>query len=245
MLGFNSPVMKTALSGRPGLLALAGLALTTAYLSAETRQPTPHSSATITGSYLEVRSCDVYTGPCFANAEMGSDGKEATLVWSIDRGTWNGTRLDGLKVIAVVRTKDTLGDIKYEEPKGDTVLILDQRATGEQRKALTSFARQTASKLIGKVVDTHALPIESTIGNCLKEGTCAEVKAGELVKITTRCLCDDDHVCGNEYLYYPPLTKIRNPIAAFTETFAYRGDALNVKWDTTGLRSAYVGAFAL
>jgi len=29
----------------------------------------------ITGDYLEVRSGDIYTGPCFANAEMGLTGK--------------------------------------------------------------------------------------------------------------------------------------------------------------------------
>ena len=37
-------------------------------------------AATISGTYLEVRSCDVYTGPCFSNAEMGSNGKEAILL---------------------------------------------------------------------------------------------------------------------------------------------------------------------
>ena len=41
----------------------------------------------ISGNYLEVRSCDVYTGPCFANAEMGLTGKEGILVWSIREGS--------------------------------------------------------------------------------------------------------------------------------------------------------------
>ena len=36
---------------------------------------------TISGDYLEVRSCDVYTGPCVANAEMNLSGKEGMLVW--------------------------------------------------------------------------------------------------------------------------------------------------------------------
>ena len=37
----------------------------------------------ISGDYLEVRSCDVYTGPCFANAEMNLTGKEGMLLWSV------------------------------------------------------------------------------------------------------------------------------------------------------------------
>ena len=60
------------------------------------------SQPAITGDYLEVRSCDIFTGPCFANAEMGLTGKEAIMVWSVKEGSWQGTALDGLSVIAVV-----------------------------------------------------------------------------------------------------------------------------------------------
>ena len=36
--------------------------------------------AEISGDYLEVRTCDVYTGPCFGNAEMSLAGKEAVML---------------------------------------------------------------------------------------------------------------------------------------------------------------------
>src|SRR6188472_208815 len=77
----------------------------------------------IQGDYLEVRSCDVYTGPCFANAEMGLAGKEGMLVWNIKAGAWNGVSLNGLSVIAVVRTDDTLMDMRYQPRSGKAVLI--------------------------------------------------------------------------------------------------------------------------
>ena len=214
--------------------------LITSSLATETCQ-----AKEITGSYLEVRSCDVYTGPCFSNAEVGLEGREAMLVWTIAEGSWKATDLAGLSVIAVVRTRDTLGDIKYEEPHGDAVLILDKRADDAQRAALSCFAKSAASKLIGRVVNTHTAEIEANLGNCQKEGTCAEVRADDLVAITTRCLCAGDHLCGNEYLYYPPLTKIQNAVAAFTEIFSYQGDELALKWASSGLRSAYLGAFSL
>ena len=54
---------------------------------------------TIYGQYVEVRSCDVYTGSCFANAEMGLTGEEAILTWSITNGHWHGVSLEGLSVI--------------------------------------------------------------------------------------------------------------------------------------------------
>ena len=109
----------------------------------------------ITGTYLEVRSCDVYTGPCFSNAEMGSNGKEAILTWSITKGAFNNVDLAGLNVVAVVRTKDTLGDIKYAQPRGKAVLIIDARANTAQRAALAAFAKARAGKLIGEVLATR------------------------------------------------------------------------------------------
>src|SRR2546425_12248539 len=82
------------------------------------------SAPAISGDYLEVRSCDVYTGSCFANSEMGLAGKEGILVWSVREGTWKGTSLDGLSVIAVVRTDGTMGDLRYQPQSGQAVLIL-------------------------------------------------------------------------------------------------------------------------
>ena len=178
-------------------------------------------AAPISGTYLEVRSCDVYTGPCFSNAEMGSNGKEAILTWSIKKGAWNNIDLAGLNVIAVVRTKDTLGDIKYAQPRGKTVLIVDARANPAQRAALAAFAKARAGKLIGKVLATRVEKITAAIGDCTKAGTCA----------------------SNEYLYYPPLTKIRNATAAFTQMFAYQGGDLGIKWISIGQRGAFVGTF--
>jgi Protein of unknown function (DUF1326) len=203
------------------------------------------SALGISGRYLEVRSCDVYTGPCFANAEMGLDGKEAILVWSITKGTWHGTDLSGLSVIAVVRANETLGDLKYAQPQGDAVLIVDEKASPAQQAALAGFAKAAAKKLIGDVVQTQSAQINASLGDCTKKGTCATVTAGGLVTISTRCLSDGDHACGNEDLFYPPLTKADGAKAAFAEMFCFQGDGLNMKWATTGLRSAYVGAFTL
>ena len=91
------------------------------------------SEPTISGDYLEVRSCDVYTGPCFANAEMNVTGKEGIMVWSVREGNWQGTSLSGLSVIAVVCTDGTLGDVRYQPRAGRAVLIVDENANAAQR----------------------------------------------------------------------------------------------------------------
>ena len=44
--------------------------------------------------------------------------------------------LDGLSVVAVVRTDNTLGDLKYQPRAGKAVLIVDEKANAQQKKAL-------------------------------------------------------------------------------------------------------------
>jgi len=199
--------------------------------------------AEISGDYLEVRTCDVYTGPCFANAEMGLSGKEAILVWSIREGQWKNTALDGLKVIAVVKTEDTLGDQSYQPRTGKAVLVVDAKATSEQREALLDFARARAGKLIGEVANVKSLNIESSLGTC-KSGGCATVKAGNLININTRCFGENDHKCGNESTYYPPLTEVNGAYPAFTELATFKGTGLNVTFEATGQRSAFLASFS-
>ncbi len=198
----------------------------------------------ISGDYLEVRTCDIYTGPCFANAEMGLTGKEAILTWAVREGTWNGTRLDGLRVIAVVRTDNTMGDQAFAPRAGRAVVIVDARADSRQRDALVGFARSAGGKLINEIAEVKTAAIESNIGTCAKAG-CAAVKAGSLVSVATRCFGDKDHVCGNETTYYPPLTKIAGALPAYTELASYNGTGLNMTFSATGQRSAFIGTFTL
>lgn len=201
------------------------------------------SQPTIQGDYLEVRSCDIYTGPCFANAEMGTTGKEAMLVWSVKEGSWEGTSLDGLSVIAVVRADATLGNMKYEPRSGKAVLIVDEKASPSQRQALQSFARSMAGKLIKEVADVKSSDIQATMGSCSKSG-CAAVKAKGLINISTRCFGDNDHVCGNEDIFYPPLTDVTEALPAYTTIAAFHGKGLDSTWQLTEQRSAFLASFA-
>ena len=216
-------------------IAVVMLAAATAFAG---KQFTP----TISGDYLEVRSCDVYTGPCFANAEVGLTGKEGMLVWSVREGSWNGVKLDGLNVIAIVRTDGTLGDLRYQPRSGKAVLIVDMLATPKQREALAGLARSLAGGLINEVAEVKTAPMEVAIGTCGNKG-CASVKAGNLVQITTRCLGSKDHLCGNEETFYPPLTEVTGAYPVFTELASFDGRGLDLTWALVEKRNAFLGHF--
>ncbi len=203
------------------------------------------AQAAVSGNYVEIRSCDVYTGACFANAEMGLEGQEAILTWSIRKGELDGVKLDGLNVIAVVRAKETLGDVsRFPAIGSKSVLIVDQAATAEQRAALVRFVKEKAGSVLGKTVKVQSAPIsvDMCLAGCSKEG-CATVRAGQLVEVETRCLGGDDHVCGNEELYYPPLTNVAGARAAYTTAGMFRGESLGTQFNEANRRSAYLASF--
>jgi hypothetical protein len=222
--------------GKVFVSALAGLAL--AVLMAVP------ATAAIKGDYLEARSADVYTGPCFANGEVGLVGDEAILAWKIDRGDWKGTSLNGLGVVAVVKAHATLGDPYHSPYPAESVLIVDQKANARQRLALQEFAASMAGELLSHVVRVEAAPIQLTLATGEMHGA-ALLVAGNLASIKTRSLCQGDDKCGNEVVYYPPLVHLTHSMPAFTVEDSFHGQGLDVVWNHIGKRSAFVGSFSL
>ena len=80
----------------------------------------------IRGKYVEARTCQVYTGPCFANGEVGSVGKNAIMTWKIEDGFFAGVDLAGHSAAIVVKCSDTLGFNGLRDAESTkAVLIVD------------------------------------------------------------------------------------------------------------------------
>ena len=199
-------------------------------------------SAALKGDYLEARSADVYTGPCFAMSEVSLTGQEAILAWKVREGDWKGVSLSGLSVVAVVRANATLGDPYHTPYPARSVLIVDSRATSQQRTALAAFAESMAGSLLDHVVRIEAAPIQMTVEHGDLHGA-AKVVAGNFARIETRSLCQGDHLCGNESVYYPPLVALTHSMPAFTLDSSFSGQGLGEVWRNVDKRSAFVGSF--
>ncbi|HZN11065.1 MAG TPA: DUF1326 domain-containing protein [Blastocatellia bacterium] len=198
----------------------------------------------IYGEYVETRSADVYTGPCFANSEVGLVGDQAILAWRVQKGSWEGVRLDGLSVVGVAKASSTLGD-PYSNPyPAKAVLILDERATPEQRAALQSFARSMAGELFKDVVRTETSPISLEMEYHGEHPAAARLEAGTLAGIRTRLLSERDHLCGNETAQYAPLAPTAHSMPAVALLDEFKGEGLGSSWTNRDKRSAYVGHFA-
>src|SRR6516162_8335590 len=137
-------------NGAASSLLLAG-ALIALPACARAARPAGH----VSGQYIESRTADVYTGPCFANSEVNLTGQEAVLGWHVDKGTWENVSLDGLSVTAVVRASATLGDAFSNPFRARAVLIVDEGANAAQRPALVNFAQAQAGLLFSDAAATE------------------------------------------------------------------------------------------
>jgi hypothetical protein len=196
----------------------------------------------IRGDYLETRSADVYTGQCFANGEVNLVGKEAILAWHVQSGSWDGISLQGLTVAAAVRANGTLGD-PYENPyPAKAVLLVDDQATVPQQRALVNFAKRMGGELLNNVEQVIPTQMELVV-NAEHYGA-AMLRAGRFATVETRSIGGQDHLCGNEVTFYPPLTELAHSMPAVALTDTYNGPGLGVSWDLHGKRSAFVGTFS-
>jgi hypothetical protein len=200
-------------------------------------------AAGLSGNYIEARSVDVFTGPCFANGEAEQVGREAVFGWKIAKGSFQGVDLAGLSVVGVVRSVHTLG--LASEPVNPTkaVLIVDNRATGEQRAALAGFAKYMAKDVLSDIVKVDTAPIEFQIQNNNVHTAAAKLTAGSLASIHTRAMSENDHVCRNEDVWYQPLSKVEHAMPAYTLENAYTGKDLGATWNDRLRRSGFVATF--
>ncbi|MFN3325301.1 MAG: DUF1326 domain-containing protein [Bryobacteraceae bacterium] len=199
----------------------------------------------IHGNYIEARTADVYTGPCFANSEVDLVGDLAVFGWKINQGEWRGVKLDGLSVVGVVRAKSTLGNTFQTAYPVKSVIIVDERATPEQQMALKSFAQRMSNDLLTDVVKVERAPISLEITDNNVHTASAKLSAGTLANISTRALNDGDHICTNEEVWYQPLTKVDHAMPAYTLAHNFTGSGLGTTWSNPEKRSAFVATFQL
>jgi len=153
------------------------------------------SAAEPFGEFVELHSCDLYTGGCTASAESTLLGRQMFRAWSIERGLWNGQDLTHLKV-AVLETGST--NLAEKGAIADRAEIFVARDLSQaKREALVSWAAAQ-----------HPLPrgtpvIETEIAY-QRSGQEAVVTVGDTVSLTTMPIgkCSSG-ACGQSLWYEP------------------------------------------
>jgi hypothetical protein len=191
---------------------------------------------------MEARTCQVYTGPCFAAGEVGLTGKDAVMAWSITEGTHNGVDLAGLNVIVVVQASDTLGFEGLNNARSlEAMIVVDDTAKGSRREALIDFAKVQAGKAGKEVKHVQSAPIEMRLDVSELTG---ELRAGNCVELITRQARPGDCICSNESAYYPPLAKVEHFAPGVTISGNISARGLGTRWSIPDSRTAFMATFA-
>ncbi|MFN7803875.1 MAG: DUF1326 domain-containing protein [Planctomycetaceae bacterium] len=203
----------------------------------------PSFAKEVSGEYIEARTCDVYTGPCFANGEVGISGRKAVMGWKVDAGTWQGESLAGMSVAMVISANDTLGiggSFHTNPSEIEAILILDERASLKQQEALEALALSSVKgwtpRIVGRKLASISLKSDHLAG-------VGEFEVKDLVRLQTRQLSRRDCVCSNEAVIYPPLASVENSQAVFTRRVSYTGNAGGGQWNSINRRSAFLATF--
>jgi hypothetical protein len=217
------------------------IALAAAFLGvAMATMATPSARAvTLTGTYVEVRTAEVFAGGCVINSEAGTTGREALLAWKVDRGRFNGVPLDGLAVAAAVSADANLGvhEIGGEVANTRTALFPDARATAAQRKALVAMARTLSNGIVGTVVEVTPASIDFVAGD-------RDIRVvTKTLRLTVEKQLSHDTACGNKQ-WFGPLAAVHHAEMGMTAENAFNGASLGTKWSDPNKRSAFFGTFA-
>jgi hypothetical protein len=136
----------------------------------------------ISGQYFETCSCD-FVCPCILGQMATRPTKGSctfAMAMHIDRGTFGSVALEGIPFIVLGYTPEEMGKGNWS-----VGLLIDKRASAEQRDAITAIASGQAggpmaplSGLIGKF-----LGVESAAIRIDRAGLTFTVKAGDLLEM--------------------------------------------------------------
>jgi hypothetical protein len=240
-------------------LAAVGGLLAVLCVPSDAAEPIAAPVASIEGDYIEARTADVFTGPCFSNSEVFITGHQAVLAWKVRRGAWAGEDLSGLTVAAAVRASTT---ISHDDPEAaKSVVLVDERATPAQRAALVEFARHVGGDRLNHVASVQPASMLMTVetmeamnaegpthaaasnSHAMPTAPKAMFLAYGLAEVLTRPLDETDHLCGNETVAYGPIASGVDVTPAYTLRHGFRGKGLDATWSDPSCRSSFVGQF--
>jgi hypothetical protein len=188
---------------------------------------------TIQGSYGEIRS----TPRRSTEIVLHQDGQpsHAVLAWQIRQGAYDGEKLDGQIIMAVVTAEPSLG-ATFGHTK--TVFFVEDRATESQQKALVHLAKDLAPAVIHDAGTVTKAKLDVRIAEGC--GCGAAVLECPLAKVRTRKLTDADQPALGKVVEEKPLGNVFSSNQSFATEFTLAGEPIAASRNIT----AFTGGFS-
>jgi hypothetical protein len=194
------------------------------------------ASSTIKGDYVEARSASVFAGACHYNSEYMTSGRDAIMAWNITGGSFNGTSLAGVKVVAIVTADDNLADDSFLHR---SVIAVDSAATSAQASAAVDALKAQCGKSLGEIVSIERTPV--SFADHDRQYT---VSAAGFATLSTQAMPNDECCKAPSDVWYTPLSPIVGRKVGYTTDATCLDTTLGDRWDRHAENSAFYGPFS-
>ena len=173
------------------------------------------------GEFLELHSCDLYTGGCTASSESTLLGRQLFRIWSIRQGMWNNQNLADLNVALL-----ELGSVNLAE-KGalgeKAEIIVPMGLAPARKEALLSWATSQAAMPVSMRVVEAGISYHRT-------GCAVDVAVGDFISLSTTAIgkCSSG-ACG-QALWYEPGAKYCSVKVVASRVSKIRDSSLDFVW---------------
>ena len=173
------------------------------------------------GEFVELHSCDLYTGGCTASSESTLLGRQLFRVWSINQGTWDDQDLAGLKIALLEVGSENLAEKGAAAEKAK--IFVPKGLVPAQKRALLSWVATQG------IAPGSLLVMEADI-TYQRSGAKAEVAVGDSVSLSTMPITKcSSGACGQALWYEPQINHSSFEVVASRVSKIYDSD-LNFLW---------------
>jgi hypothetical protein len=186
------------------------------------------------GEFVELHSCDLYTGGCTASSESTLLGRQLLRVWAIRQGAWNDQDLADLKV-AVLEVGS--GNLAEKERLAEQAEIFVPKGLDAARKAaLLSWVTSQG------VMPASTRVLEDEI-SYERSGSAANVEVGHSISLSTMTIAK----CGlggcGQALWYEPQAKHSSFEVLASRVSRIRDSSLNFLWTDHDRPNVFLAGF--
>jgi hypothetical protein len=187
------------------------------------------------GEFVELHSCDLYTGGCTASSESTLLGRQLFRVWSISHGAWNNQNLAGLKVALLELGSVNLAEKGAIAEKAE-VFVPKGLAAAEKEALLSWVTSQGIAAASTRVV-------EAGITYQRSGPAAANVAVGDSISLSTTAIgkCTSGG-CGQALWYEPQVEHSSFEVVA-SRVSKIRDSSLNFLWTDHDRPNVFLASF--
>jgi hypothetical protein len=186
------------------------------------------------GEFVELHSCDLYTGGCTASSESTLLGRQLFRVWSISEGTWNNQNLAGLKVALL-----ELGSVNLAE-KGAVAdkaeIFVPNGLAPAQKEALLSWVTSQAITPASTAVRDAEITYQ-------RSGLAANVTVGDSISLSTAAITKCSSGACGQAIWYEPEVKYSSFKVVASRTSKIQDSALQFLWADHDRPNVFLASF--